>query len=192
MSDEELISAYLDGQLSAAEHAMFEARLARDPELRRRVLVTRLIVDEARQLPMVAPPRNFILPADAGRRPVAARASLPLWVYRFGALAAALLCVVLVIVDFSPPAARPELAAPQALPAAPAAPPTLPEAPAQERAAPSDAEPRAFALPESAPPESAAAPDVAGSWIALPRALALPLLALAIVLGILGWGKRRR
>jgi anti-sigma factor RsiW len=183
MSEEELISAYLDGQLSAAEQAAFEARLAGDPELRRRVLVTRLIIREARQLPMVAPPRNFILPADAGRRPVAARTFLPLWVYRFGALAAVLLCIVLVVADFGPSAMPSESIAPAAQPA-------LPSAPAQgERVAPLDAEPRAFALPESAPPESA---NAAGSWIAPPRVLALLLLALAIVLGVLGWGKRRR
>ncbi len=187
MSEEELISAYLDGQLSAAEQAAFEARLTDDPELRRRVLLTRLIIREARQLPMVAPPRNFILPVHAGRRPVAARAFLPLWVYRFGALAAALLCIVLVVADFGPSAVPSESVA------LPAAQPAPPSAPAQEeRVAPLDVEPRAFALPEPVPSESAAVPNAAGSWIALPRVLALLLLALAIVLGVLGWGKRRR
>jgi len=188
-SEEELISAYVDGQLSAAEQAAFEARLARDPELRRRVLATRLLIREARQLPMLTPPRNFILPSDVARRPVVARPRFPRWAYQLGALAATVLCVVLIVWDFGLPSARP---APAAQPAQPAAQPMLPEALSQERVAPADAEPRAFALPESAPsptPATPSPPDVNG-WVTLPRALAFALLILAIALAVMGWGKR--
>jgi len=189
MSEEELISAYVDGQLSEAERASFEARLASDPELRRRVLATRLLVREARQLPMVAPPRNFILPLDAARRPVAARPRFPQWAYRFGALVATVLCIALIVWDVGAPSAQPESAT---LPAQPAAQPLLPEAPAEERLAPFDAEPRALALPESTPAQTPSAPSASseGTWVTPPRVFAFLLLALAIGLGILGWGRR--
>ncbi len=189
MSEEELISAYVDGQLSEAERASFEARLASDPELRRRVLATRLLVREARQLPMVAPPRNFILPSDAARRPVVARPRFPLWAYRFGALVATVLCIALIVWDVGAPSARPESAT---LPVQPAAQPLLPEAPAEERLAPFDAEPRALALPESTPAQTPSAPSASaeGTWVTPPRVFAFLLLALAIGLGMLGWGRR--
>jgi anti-sigma factor RsiW len=186
MSEEELISAYVDGQLSEAERASFEARLASDPELRRRVLATRLLVREARQLPMVAPPRNFILPLDAARRPVAACLRFPQWAYRFGALVATVLCIALIVWDVGAPSARPESAT------LPAAQPLLPAAPAEERLAPFDAEPRALALPESTPAQTPSAPSAPaeGTWVTPPRVFAFLLLALAIGLGILGWGRR--
>jgi anti-sigma factor RsiW len=189
MSEEELISAYVDGQLSEAERASFEARLASDPELRRRVLATRLLVSEARQLPMVAPPRNFILPPDVARRPAVARSRFPRWAYQLGALAAMVLCIALIVWDVGLPSAQPELAT---LPAQPAAQPMVPDAPAEERLAPFDAEPRAFALPESTPAQTPSAPSAPaeGTWVTPPRVFAFLLLALAIGLGILGWGRR--
>ena len=192
MSEEELISAYVDGQLSEAERASFEARLASDPALRRRVLATRLLVGEARQLPMVAPPRNFILPLDAARRPIVARSRFPQWAYRFGALVATVLCIALIAWDVGVPSARPESATLPAQPALPEAQPMVSEAPAQERVAPADAEPRAFALPESAPAPTPSAPSSSaeGTWVTPPRVFAFLLLVLAIGLGILGWGRR--
>jgi len=189
MSEEELISAYVDGQLSEVERAAFEARLTQDSALRRRVLATRLLVREARRLPPVALPRNFILSSDVRRTPARARVAFPRWAYQLGALAAAALCVALVVWDLGFLAARPE---PVALPASPTAQPYPPDALAQERAGPLDAEPRALALPEPTPVEAAPAPSPSGaaSPLTLPRAFAFALLIVAIILGVRGWGRR--
>jgi len=189
MSEEELISAYIDGQLSETARAAFEARLTQDSALRRRVLATRLLAREARRLPPVALPRNFILPSDVGRKSARARVAFPRRAYQLGALAAAALCVVLVVWDFGLPTARPEPVALSAQPALPTAQPYPPDALAQERAGPLDAEPRALALPEPTP-VPAPSPSGAASPFTLPRAFAFALLIVAIILGVRGWGRR--
>ncbi|MCS6774109.1 MAG: hypothetical protein NZ693_08355, partial [Thermoflexales bacterium] len=65
MSDDELISAYADGTLQGAERAAFEARLAREADLQRKVAATQLLLREAPALRVSMVPRNFILPASA-------------------------------------------------------------------------------------------------------------------------------
>ncbi len=71
---DELLSAYLDGQLSAEEQARLEARLAADPALKAELDALRRTVALVRDLPPVPVPRNFILPQEAVRRqPVSAR-----------------------------------------------------------------------------------------------------------------------
>lgn len=67
--DDELLSAYIDGQLLGRARSEFEARLAREPELRARLEATRRVLGMVRSLPTVPAPRNFILdPARYGAR----------------------------------------------------------------------------------------------------------------------------
>ena len=68
---DELLSAYLDGELSDRERTRLEARLAADPALRVEMEALRRTVALVRELPSVPVPRNFILPQTmaARRRP---------------------------------------------------------------------------------------------------------------------------
>ncbi len=59
---DELLSAYLDDELSAEERTRLEARLATDPALRDELDALRHTVALVRNLPTVPVPRNFILP----------------------------------------------------------------------------------------------------------------------------------
>lgn len=71
--DLERLSAYLDHELTGAEAAKLEARLATEPRLRSGLEELRETVGAIRLLPQVDPPRNFTLtPAMAGERPAAA------------------------------------------------------------------------------------------------------------------------
>lgn len=117
MTDDELISAYVDGRLSEAERSMLEARMAQDAVLRRRIAATRLLVHEARAIPARQLPRNFILPLDAGRklRGPEPRRSSSSWVFRLGALAATVIFVSLVLVELLGTAGTPT--APMSAPA---------------------------------------------------------------------------
>jgi hypothetical protein len=75
---DELLSAYLDGQLSAGERARLEARLATDPELQAELDALRQTVALVRDLPPVPLPRNFILPQTADKlHPKATRPQSP-------------------------------------------------------------------------------------------------------------------
>jgi hypothetical protein len=66
---DELLSAYLDGMLEPREQKRIEARLGREPELRKQLDGLRLTVRALGALPKVEPPRNFILsPAMVGER----------------------------------------------------------------------------------------------------------------------------
>ncbi len=59
---DELLSAYLDGELSAEERARLEAQLASDPALQAELEALRHTVALMHDLPQVPIPRNFILP----------------------------------------------------------------------------------------------------------------------------------
>lgn len=59
--DFERLSAYLDNELSPAEKSALEARLLREPELKRALNDLRLQVRAMRDLPRLKPPRNFTL-----------------------------------------------------------------------------------------------------------------------------------
>ncbi len=154
MTEDELISAYVDGRLSEAERAALEARMARDAPLRRRVAATRLLVRESRALPALQPPRNFILPLDVGRKPAAPERRRPLfspWLLRLGSLAATALFVALAASELTRPAPF------AAMPAvAPAAAPAL-EMPPQ-RALATPAEPPAEMAPAAQPMQGEALP----------------------------------
>jgi anti-sigma factor RsiW len=63
--DFELFSAYLDGDLSDADRAALEARLAAEPELRRELEALRQTVALVRSLPELKAPRSYALTAAA-------------------------------------------------------------------------------------------------------------------------------
>jgi hypothetical protein len=67
---DELLSAYLDGELYEHELGRLEARLAEDPALRAELEALRTTVSLVRELPQVVAPRNLILTASMveGRR----------------------------------------------------------------------------------------------------------------------------
>ena len=68
-SDLELLSAYLDGELTPSERAALESRLAAEPDLRAALDGLRLTVRTLRATPVLAPPRSFVLdPARFRRR----------------------------------------------------------------------------------------------------------------------------
>ncbi len=102
--DDELLSAYLDGQVSPAEHERVEWAIATDPTVRQRVADLRATVALLRALPQPVPRRTFILTPEhaAAIRPV----RVP-WITRIfptvaavGAIAA-VLCLVLVAGDLA-------------------------------------------------------------------------------------------
>lgn len=58
---DELLSAYLDGELSDAEQASLNARLSKDPALRAELRAMHHTVSLLRELPAVTAPRNFLV-----------------------------------------------------------------------------------------------------------------------------------
>ena len=58
---EELLSAYLDGELGEREREQLEARLSKDADLREELRALSHVATVVRELPRVAAPRNFIL-----------------------------------------------------------------------------------------------------------------------------------
>jgi len=95
---DELLSAYLDGQLGARERVGLEARLAADPALRSELEVLRHTVALVHSLPSVPVPRNFILPQAAATRPQPARSVRPRQVWAAPLLTAATAVVSLACV----------------------------------------------------------------------------------------------
>src|SRR5512138_850897 len=68
--DLELLSSYLDGQLSSSDAARLEARLRTDPEMRSILQDLRSTRSLLRRLPMRKAPRNFTLtPKMVGKNP---------------------------------------------------------------------------------------------------------------------------
>ena len=61
MTQDELLSAYLDGELTAEEREHLEARLLTDPALQRRLDTLHRTVALVHDLPQAPLPRNFIL-----------------------------------------------------------------------------------------------------------------------------------
>nr|HID15121.1 hypothetical protein [Anaerolineae bacterium] len=124
---DELLSAYLDGQLSAGERARLEAQLAADPALRAELEALRHTVTLVRDLPLVSIPRNFILSPAVAARPRPAPLARPRRAWAAPLLTAAtavvsLLFVVVLAGDLllsgvgrlaSGPAAPPPVEAPQ-------------------------------------------------------------------------------
>jgi hypothetical protein len=102
--DDELLSAYLDGQVSPDERAIVEVAIAADPAVRARVTDLRATVALLRALPQPVPRRTFILTPEqaASIRPV----RVP-WVTRLFptvvavSTVAAVLCLMLVAGDLA-------------------------------------------------------------------------------------------
>ncbi len=89
-ADSDLLSAYIDQQLSTNERAALEQRLEQEPELRLALDELRATVEALRALPPVAPPRSFTLPATV-RAPTP---WLSLGMLRFGSAFASVLLVL--------------------------------------------------------------------------------------------------
>lgn len=69
-ADLDLLSAYIDDQLSVAERTALEGRLAQEPDLRQALDELRSTVYVLRTLPQVTPPRSFTLdPSLVSARP---------------------------------------------------------------------------------------------------------------------------
>lgn len=95
---DELLSAYLDGQLGARERARLEAQLATEPALRAELEALRRTVALVRELPTVPIPRNFILAQTMAARPRPARPLRPRHAWAAPLLTAATAVVSLVFV----------------------------------------------------------------------------------------------
>lgn len=78
--DAELLSAYINGELTADEAATLEQRLTEDAFLRRELAALRQIVSLIQALPEVKAPRNFTLTPDmvaVPTKPVSQRQTVP-------------------------------------------------------------------------------------------------------------------
>ena len=105
--DLELLSSYLDGQLSSSDATRLEARLLTDPELRSVLRDLRSARSVLRQLPMRKAPRNFTLtPQMVGKNPPLPRAYPA---FRFTTALATLLLFISFGLNFL----RPQLASAQ-------------------------------------------------------------------------------
>jgi hypothetical protein len=106
--DLELLSSYLDGQLSPADATRLEARLLLEPDLRSVLRDLRSARSMLRQLPMRKAPRNFKLtPKMVGKNPPLPRAYPA---FRF----ASALATILLFISFGLNFLRPQLLAAQA------------------------------------------------------------------------------
>lgn len=71
--DFELLSAYLDGELSTTEQAAIEARLRDEPALRHALDELRMLIAAVRDLPTITAPRDFTLTPEMVRQPAPTR-----------------------------------------------------------------------------------------------------------------------
>lgn len=96
--DLEMLSAYLDGQLSSKEIARLQKRLQSDLQLQIALDELRLTRTALRSLPMLRAPRNFTLKPDMVRqRGSARRPAYP--IFGFASLVATLLLVIVFVTD---------------------------------------------------------------------------------------------
>lgn len=147
---DELLSAYLDDELSPRERAQLEARLQADPKLRARLKMLQQTVALVRRLPRVQAPRNFLLTPAMVRSPEPRRPGRYRWLApAFTAASALTALMFLSIVAFH------TLVLPTQFAAAPPAPePAIVEAPREE------AEIEVPALPtQAAPPREQTAEE---------------------------------
>ena len=124
--DLELISAYIDGQLSAEERREVERRLDNEADLRLAYEELRATVQVLRDLEPVRPPRSFTLdPANVAlQRPPATRLGWGRLLQVAGVFAAVLVAAIGTLsvigsLGGSAPASAPMAAAPTAAPASP-------------------------------------------------------------------------
>lgn len=101
-ANDELISAFVDGRLSAGERTAFEGQMQGDAHVRQQVQVMRLVIHTASQLTLLPLPRSFVLPASMAMPEKPARAGWDLrLLFRLGSAMAAALFVLLVGLDLS-------------------------------------------------------------------------------------------
>ncbi len=74
---DELLSAYLDGELGERERERVEARLSEDADLREELQALSYVATVVRELPRVSAPRNFILSESMVSRQATAPAPKP-------------------------------------------------------------------------------------------------------------------
>jgi hypothetical protein len=162
--DRELLSAYLDQQLTTAERVNLERRLSAEPALQVELEDLRATTVALRQLEPLRPPRSFALdPAQVGRQ----RSLLPLsWFMQLGSGLAGLALVFLATAQLlgtgslAPAAGGP---ASEMRAAATEAPPAAMQAPAEATAAPAAPESSMMQAPAAtAAPYSAADDGPAG------------------------------
>ncbi len=186
---EDLMSAYLDQQITAREKLFLEQHLAVCADCRARLETTRLMIAALKALPAVKAPRSFVLPRDMAKQP---RRSVFTWypALRFATVIAALALAILfssdLLINRSGSGTRGLASIPAAAPApqvmlnqAPAAPTT--EAAASSAEAPAQAQAAApLATAPAAPAESsmvggAAAKATANDSTTLSAATATPV-----------------
>ena len=94
-----LLSPYLDGEVTEDERSLVEQTLAASPELKQELELMRQMIAQLTALPRMPAPRPFTL-SEADGQPVPPPArrffGLPLWFSGFAALATALVCVLAV------------------------------------------------------------------------------------------------
>ena len=96
--DQEMLSAYLDGQLSSKDIAGLQKRLQDDQQMQIALDELRLTRIALRSLPMLRAPRNFTLtPQMVGKHAPARRPTYP--AFGFASLAAAMLLVLVFVAD---------------------------------------------------------------------------------------------
>ena len=94
--DLEILSAYLDGELTNHQRLRFEAGLRHEPQLKMALIEMRSIRELLRATPTLKAPKNFVIKAEVGRQP---RLSVIKNFYRFRmvtAIASFLLMLVFV------------------------------------------------------------------------------------------------
>lgn len=137
--DTELLSAYLDNQLSVAERVSLERRLAQEPPLRAELAELRATAAALGGLVPLRPPRSFTLDRMTVRHP---RALFPLnWVMQLGSGMAGMLLVLLATAQLlagTPGAAMAPMTTMATAAPAPA-PMAAPEAASESAAAPMEA-----------------------------------------------------
>ncbi|WP_448337688.1 anti-sigma factor family protein [Chloroflexus aurantiacus] len=136
--DRELLSAYIDNELTPAERSALEERLRVEPSLRRELAELRAVRDLLREQPWVTPPRTFTLtPEMAGVR--RRRFALSGWWQPLSGLAALVLVILMswqVLNLNNNPASAPQvmMSGDTTAPTAPAFAAALPESPVAENA----------------------------------------------------------
>jgi anti-sigma factor RsiW len=196
--DVELLSAYLDGQLSSSEAARLESRLERERDLRGAMQDLRASRTALRALPRRKAPRNFTLQPHMARLEAPAPTAFP--VLRFASVLASVLFLATVAVNGLTPLAASRLAAApgpaygmggggqpaEAATVVPAASPeamlAAPPTPGPEQIAPApDLQAQAQKnVPQAQEAPSSSAPIVPTVWQWI-------LAGLAIILGLSAW-----
>ncbi len=176
-SDLELLSAYIDQQLTAADRATLEQRLEHEPALQLALEELRTTVGLLRELPAARPPRSFALDP----RSVAPKRSWSFpWMQLGSALVAATLLLVFGFVltrgtggGGSPASAPMAASAPTSAPAA-AAPTFAPAAPMSAAAEPTAAAGAEAPMAAGVAPTAVAASTSAPAAALAPAATAAP------------------